>query len=67
MRVNADHGRDLPNVTKGEICERSAFPCLLLLMFDETLSNQIVCLMISHKKLLAHVAEKNSHAAVDTR
>ena len=63
--VNADHGHDfypltnhitkLRNFTKGEICQLSAFP--LYLMFDQTLSNLIVCLMISHKKLHKKVAQ----------
>ena len=34
---------------KGEIREFSAFPFLLRLMFDQTLSNLIVCLMISQE------------------
>ena len=58
MRVNADHGRDfhpladhttkLHNFTKGDARgEFSAFPFSLHLMFEQTLSNLIVCLMIS--------------------
>ena len=35
------------NFTKGEIHEFSAFPFSLHLIFDQTLSNLIVCLMIS--------------------
>ena len=60
VRVNADHRRDfhpladhmtkLRDFTKGEIREFSAFPFSFHLMFDETLSDLIVCLMISHKK-----------------
>ena len=42
--VNTDHGRDL-------IREFLAFSLSLQLMFDQTLSNLIVCLMISQKKL----------------
>ena len=34
-------------MTKGEICEFSAIPFSLQLMFDKTLSNLVVCLMIS--------------------
>ena len=50
--VNADHEHDfhplvdhmtkLKNFTKAEICELSAFPCSLHLLFDQTLSNLIV-------------------------
>ena len=67
LRVNANHGRDfhpladhmpkLRNFTKGEIREFSAFPCSLHLMFDQTLSNLIVCLIISHTKLHTKVAQ----------
>ena len=59
MRVNADHGRDfhplvdhmttLKKFTKGEIREFSAFLFSFLLIFDQTFSNLIVYLMISHK------------------
>ena len=66
--VNADHGRDfhpladhmtkLKNSPKGEIREFSAFPFSLQLMFDKTLSNLIVCLMIS-QKLHTKVAQTN--------
>ena len=45
----ADHTTRLYNFSMGEICEFSAFPFSLQLMFDQTLSNLIVCLMISHK------------------
>ena len=45
--VNADHGRDFHPFTKGEIREFSAFPFSLALMFDQTLSNLIICLMVS--------------------
>ena len=61
LRVNADHGRDfhlltdymtkLQNFTKSEIYEFSAFPFPLHLMFDQTLSNLIVCLMISQNHM----------------
>ena len=61
LRVSADHGlvfhpldnhiTKLRNFTNGEIREFSAFPFSFQLMFDETLSNIIVCLMISHTKL----------------
>ena len=47
----ADHMTMLKNFTKDEIREFSAFPFSLHLMFDETLSNLIICLVISHKKL----------------
>ena len=56
-RVNADHRRDLHpladhmtklrNLYKGEIRDFSGFPCSLQLMFDQIVSNLIVCLMIS--------------------
>ena len=59
VRVKADHGRDfhpladhmtkLRNFTKGEIREFSVFPFSLQLMFDQTLSSLIVCLMILQK------------------
>ena len=52
--VNADLGRDfyrladrmtkLRYFTQGKICKFSAFPFSLQLMFDQTLSNLIVCL-----------------------
>ena len=55
MQVNANHGCDfyplanhmtrLTNFTKGEICEFSAFPFSLDLMFNQILSNLIVGLM----------------------
>ena len=41
----------LRNFTKGEICEFSAFPFLFDLMFDQTLSNLIVCLTISQNNI----------------
>ena len=59
MQVSADHGRyfhpladhmtKLRNFIKGEISEFSSFPFSLDLMLDQTLSNVIVCLMISQK------------------
>ena len=59
MLVNADRGRDLHpladhmtklrHVTKGEIREFSAFLFSLHLMFDQTVSNLVVCLMSSQK------------------
>ena len=52
VRVNADHGCDfhpladhltkLKQIAKSEICEFSAFPFSLQLMFDQKLSNLIV-------------------------
>ena len=58
VRVNAEHGRDirplahhrtkLRKFNKGEI-DSSAFPFSLQLIFEETLSNLRVCLMISQK------------------
>ena len=56
VRVYANRGRDVRPLTEdgshvtGDIREISAFPFSLQLMFDQTLSNVIVCLMISHKK-----------------
>ena len=55
LRVNADHGRDFHplanHMTKLRIYPRvkqfAAFPFSLHLMFDQTLSDLIVCLMIS--------------------
>ena len=62
IRVNADHRRDfhphasildhmtnLQTFTKGDSREISAFPFSPQLMFDQTLINLIVCLMISQK------------------
>ena len=56
VQVNADHGHDfhpladhmtkLNIFTKGDFREFSAFPFSLHLMFDQTLSNLTVCLMI---------------------
>ena len=46
----ADHMTKLGNFTKGEIREFSAFPFLLLLIFDQILNNLIVCMMILHKE-----------------
>ena len=51
-----DHMTKLQNFTKGEIREFSEFPFSLHLMFDQTLSNLIVCLMVS-KKLHTEVAQ----------
>ena len=55
--VNADHGRDfhpladhmtkLQNFIKEENCDCSAFQFSFHLMFEQALSNLIVCLMIS--------------------
>ena len=57
VRVNADHGRDfnplddhltkLWNFTKGENRDFSAFRFSPHLVFEQALSNLIVCLMIS--------------------
>ena len=58
MRVNdhgsdfhplADHMTNLQNFTKGDSREISAFPFSPQLMFDQTLINLIICLMISYK------------------
>ena len=43
----ADHMTKLQTFTKGEIRKFSAFPCSLYLMFNQTLSNIIICVMIS--------------------
>ena len=43
----ADHMTSLRNFTTGEIRDLSAFPFSLDLMFDQTLCNLIVCLVIS--------------------
>ena len=72
LRINADHGRDFylladhMTFPKGENREFSAFPLSRQLMFDQTLSNAIVCLMIS-QKLHAKVAQMSCRVAVDTR
>ena len=62
VRVNTDHEHDfhplgdhmtkLQNFTKGEIQKFSAFPMSLHLLFDQTLSDLIVCLMISQKNYI---------------
>ena len=59
VRVNGDQGREfylltnhmteLQHFTKIEVHEFSVFPFSFHLMFDQTLSNLIVCLMISQK------------------
>ena len=68
LRVKADHGRGFHTLadhmtklqcfSKGEIGEFSAFPFSLQLMFDQALSNLIVCLMIS-QKLRTKVVQTN--------
>ena len=68
LLVNADHGRDfhpladhmtkLRNVTNGEIREFTVFPFSLQLMFDQTLNNLIVCVIISNR-LHTKVAHTN--------
>ena len=60
-RANANHGCDL----QGEILEFSAFPLSLQLMFNQTLNNLLVCLMIS-QKLHTKVAQTNLHVAVES-
>ena len=70
VRVNAGHGRDfhrladnmteLQNFTKGEIHEFSAFPFSLQLLFDQTLSNLIVFVMISHKNYIQKLQKRAS-------
>ena len=62
LRVNAKHGCDFRsladhmtkfrnlNLHKSEILAFSTFPFSLQLMFDQTLSNVITCLKISHQK-----------------
>ena len=67
LQVKADHGCDfhpladrvtkLRNFTKVDIREFSAFPFSLQLMFDQMLTNLIVCLMISHTKLHTKVPQ----------
>ena len=47
----ADHMTKLRNFTKGEIHEFSAVAFSLDLMYDQTLSNLIVCLMISQNHI----------------
>ena len=70
MRVNADHWQDfhlladhttkLKNFTMGEIHEFSAFPFSFLLIFEQTLSNLIVCLMISQKNYIQKLHKQTS-------
>ena len=47
----------LQNFTKEENCDFSAFQFSLQLMFEQALTNLIVCLMISQKKLHTKVAQ----------
>ena len=47
FRPLAGHKTKLLNFAKGETREFSAFPFSLQVMFAQTLSNSIVCLMIS--------------------
>ena len=63
VRINADHTlvdhmTKVRHFTTGEIREFSMFPFLLQLIFDQTLSNAIVCLMIT-QKLYTQVAQTN--------
>ena len=65
--VNADHGRDLHpladhmtklrNFTKEENRDFSPFRFSLQLMLEQTLTNLIVCLMNSPKKLHTKVVQ----------
>ena len=59
----ANYMTKLRNLTNGE--RFSAFPLSLHLMFDQTLSNIIVCMMISHKKNC--IQKLHKHVAVDTK
>ena len=75
LRVKADHGcvfhpladhlTKLRNFTNGEIREFSAFPISLQLLFDQTLSNLFMFLMISQQAM--YKIYTNEHVAVDTR
>ena len=47
----AYHTTKLRHFNSGDICEYSTFPFSLDLMFDQTLSNLILCLTISQKKV----------------
>ena len=68
VQVNADNEHEFNSLTdhmtklqifnKCKIHEFSAFPLLLQLMFDQTLSNLIVCLKIL-QKLHTKVAQTN--------
>ena len=44
----AEYVIKLRNLTNGEVCDFSAFLFSLKLMFDQTISNIIVCVAISH-------------------
>ena len=59
LRVSADNGRvfrpladHVQHFTKVEIPEFSTFPFSFQLMLDQTLTNLIVCLMISNKNYI---------------
>ena len=58
----SDHMTNLRNFTKGEF---SVFPFSRQLMCEETLSNLIVCLMISEKNDITFV-QTSQHVALDT-
>ena len=64
-RSMADHVTKLHNFTKIEIRELSAFLFSVQLMFDQRLTNLIVCLMISQKRC-AKVAQSRWHVVADT-
>ena len=57
VRVNADHGRDfltladhMTTLRKGDVRKSSAFLFSLQLLFDQILSNLILCPVIFRKK-----------------
>ena len=70
VRVNADRVRDfhllvdhmtkLRNFTKGENRDFLAFKFSLHLMLEQTLSNVIVCLMISQKNYIQKLHKRDS-------
>ena len=67
VRVNADHGRDfltladhMTTLRKGEMRKFSAFLFSLQLLFDQILSNLIVCLVIFRKKYIQKLHKRVS-------
>ena len=72
VRVNdfnplADHMTKLRNFTKRKNHDFSGFKFSLHLIFEQALSEIIVCLMISQKNYMKKIPQTSYHVAVDTR
>ena len=59
LRVNADHGPDF-HPAADHMTKFSAFPFSLHLMFDQTISNLVVCLMVSQKHCIKNLHKRAS-------